>query len=1099
LFVSPTIATISEYIEAARFQNCIQPKTSIQPVSRSGEISLSFAQQRLWFLDQLEKPSTTYNCLTAVRLVGSLHVAALKKAINEIVKRHEALRTTFPSVNGFPIQVIASTSIVALPIVDLQGLSEEQQSKEVQCLAIREAQRPFNLANELLVRVTLLRLKENSHVLLLTIHHIVTDGWSGSIFWHELSVLYKAFSSGQPSPLADLPIQYADFAVWQCQWLKGKTLETQIAYWKKQLTGLSPVLELPTDRPRPTIETFRGAKQSFQLTRELTQHLKALNYSSKTTLFMTLLTAFAILLSRYSQQEDLAIGTPIANRTHSEIESLIGFFANTLVMRIDLQGNPSFTDLLVRVRQVALDAYAHQDLPFEKLVEELNPERHLSHHPLFQVLFALQNPLDTILEMPGLTILPEEVDSVTAKFDLTLSMMETKQGLKGYIEYNTDLFDVATITRIVEHFQTLLEGIVANPEQRLSDLALLTTAERHQLLVELNNTQTDYPKNTCIHQLFEAQAKRTPDAVAVIFENLQLTYQQLNHRANQLAHYLISLGVKPETLIGICVERSLNLIVALLAILKAGAAYVPLDPAYPQERLAYMLSDAQLSLLLTQEKLLNQLPNYQAQVICLDSDWEVISKECEHNPLSDVKPNNLAYIIYTSGSTGKPKGVLLAHQGLCNLALAQIQIFDVRPLSRVLQFASLSFDASVSEVFMALCAGATLCLARSDSLLPSENLMMLLRNQFITHVTLPPSVLAILPTEELPALQTIIVAGEACSADLVVKWSQGRRFFNAYGPTESTVCATVAECTDESKKTVIGRPIANIQIYILDTHLQPVPIGVLGELYIGGDGLARGYLNRPELSEEKFILNPFNNSKSKIQNPKLYKTGDLARYLPDGNIEFLGRIDNQVKIRGFRIELGEIEAAIAQHPSVQQTVVTASEDNPGDKRLVAYIVPHPEQALTTDELRRFLKQKLPDYMVPSAFVFLDALPLTPNGKIDRRALPLPNSSRPDLEETFVAPCTLTEQQIADIWIQLLKLEQIGIHDNFFALGGHSLLATQVISRLRQGFGIELPLQTLFEAPTVGELSSRIETIRWASQQLQAPANDTKNDYVEGEL
>jgi amino acid adenylation domain-containing protein len=758
---------------------------------------------------------------------------------------------------------------------------------------------------------------------------------------------------------------------------------------------------------------------------------------------------------------------------------MIGFFVNNLVLRTDLSDNPTFLQLLKQVREVVLEAYDHQNVPFEKLVEALHPERNLSYTPLFQINLALEDEPTAAVLLKDLTINLSEVGANhTAKLDLSLSLQKTEQGLTGAFEYSRDLFDATTIARIIEHWQTLLAGIVANPEQRLSDLPILTAIEQHKLLVEWNQTQQDYPQNLCIHQLFEAQVEQTPDAVAVIFKDKQLTYQELNAKANQLAHHLQTLGVKSETLVGICVERSFDMIIGLLGILKAGGAYVPIDPAYPSDRIAYMLDDSRLPVLLTQQKLVASLPEHQARVICLDSDWEEISVMSELPPQSDVTPENLAYVIYTSGSTGKPKGVLIAHRGLCNLAQAQIKLFDVQPDSRVLQFISFSFDASIGEIVTAVCAGATLCLGTTEELQPGQPLVRLLQQHSITHLTLVPSALAALPNEELPALQTIVVGGEPCPTSLVAQWAKGRRFFNAYGPTESTVCATVAQCFEGMDVLPIGRPIDNTLLYILDRYLQPVPIGVPGELHIASVGLARGYLNRPDLTAKKFIPNPFSNESGF----HLYKTGDKARYLPDGNIEFLGRIDNQVKIRGFRIELGEVEAAITSHPAVRETVVVAREDTPGNKRLVAYVVPKGEAVQETvlptiNELRSFLKTKLPDYMVPGAFVFLSAMPLTPNGKIDRRTLPAPDSSLRELENNFVAPSTPTEETLAAIWAEVLGLQKVGIHDNFFELGGHSLLATSVISRIQEAFKIELPLRHLFEAPTIASLSQVIETAR----------------------
>jgi amino acid adenylation domain-containing protein len=1125
LFEQPTVAELSELIDANYQANSEQPVSAIVPVSRNEYLPLSFAQSRLWFLSQLEGESATYNMPEPLRLIGSLNVAALEMAVQEIVRRHEVLRTTFKMVNGSPVQVITDASTVTIPVVNLQHLPEEEQSAQVQQLAIAESQQPFNLSNAPLLRVTLLRLEEQSHILLLTMHHIVSDGWSMGVFIDELSTLYHTFCTGKPSTLPELPIQYADFAHWQRQWLNEEVLETQINYWKQQLAGIPPLLELPTDRPRPSVQTFQGSSEYFQLDHELTQKLKTLSQKSGSTLFMTLLAGFATLLSRYSRQDDIVIGSPIANRNHSGIESLIGFFVNTLVLRTQFQENYTFLELLEQVRETTLGAYEHQDLPFEKLVEELQPERSLSHTPLFQVMFVLQNAPVSKQELPDLTMTPFKMESVTAKFDLTLSIEETATGLTGELVYNKDLFDAATISRMAECFQTLLEGIAANPQQQVTHLPLLSTAQAHQLLDEWNQTQVDYPRDKCIHELFEEQVEKTPDAVAVVFEDEQLTYRELNNRANQLACYLQVLGVKPETLVGICVERSLEMIVGLLGILKAGGAYVPLDPAYPQDRLSFMISDSQVAVLLTQQKLIANLPENSVQTICLDTDWETISAESETNISSGAQASNLAYVIYTSGSTGKPKGVLVAHQGLCNLALALINVFDVQPDSRVLQFASFSFDASISEVVMALCAGARLYLGTRESLLPGLSLMQLLQNQRISHVTLSPSALAAMPNVEFPDLRTIIVAGEACPPDLVARWSNGRRFINGYGPTESTVCATTAVCSNSDSAPPIGRPIPNVQVYILDRNLQPVPVGVPGELHIGGVGLARGYLNRPELTLTKFISNPFKASspfgevksqKSKVKSgiveeklqqslpsaphhlcssafsERLYKTGDLVRYLPDGNIEFLGRIDQQVKIRGFRVELGEIEALLSQHPAIQEVVVIVREDKPGDKRLVAYIMPNAE-APTASELRSFLKEKLTEYMIPSAFIMLESLPLTPNGKVDRKVLATLEQVQSETESTFIPPRTPVEEILAEIWAEILGLEKVGVNHNFFELGGHSLLATQVISRIHDSFQIQLPLRTLFENQTIADLAMSI------FEQIADETEDEEMDRILAEL
>jgi amino acid adenylation domain-containing protein len=1054
---------IIQFLHQAKFSDNSSLET-IRPIPRSQDIPLSFAQQRLWFVEQMQEVGATYNEFFALKIQGYLNVSIMEEVVTEIIRRHEVLRTNFVIKDTFPVQVIAPHTEISIPVVDLQLLSKDEQLIQVQKLIRQEQTQTFNLCDDFLVRITLLKLAEDSYVLLLNMHHIVSDGWSVGIFVREFTALYQAFAQGKSSPLPELSVQYADFACWQRELLNGDTFKTQLEYWQKQLAGAPPLLELPTDRVRSPKQTFSGSSVRMHLDSHLTHQLKLLSQQSGATLYMTLLGAFLILLSRYSNQEDIVVGSPIANRNRSEIESLIGFFINNLALRVNLEGNPTFTELLQRVRKVTLDAYAHQDLPFEQLVEKLQPERSLSYSPLFQIVFALQNtPLEE-LELPGLTLTPMEVERIVSKNDLILLVEEHNSELIALWDYNTDLFDAQTITRMAEHFQTLLTAIVANPQQTVGELPLLTATERHQLLVEWNNTQFDYPQDKCIHELFTAQVEKTPDAIAVVFQDQHLTYQQLNHHANQLANYLQSLGIGAEVPVGICVERSLEMAIGLLGILKAGAAYIPLSPNYPFERLSFILEDVQPPVILTQEHLLDKLPSSWSQVICLDSEWEDIAGFGEENPANKATPENLAYVIYTSGSTGKPKGVLVPHQGLCNLVQAQIQRFDVNPDSRVLQFAAFSFDASVSEVFMALCSGASLYLDTSEKLLPSSSLIELIQDKQITHITLPPSALAVLPTADLP-IKSLIVAGEACGSDLVAQWSSNRRFFNAYGPSECTVCATIAECTDSSKKPPIGRPISNTQVYILDKHLQPVPIGVTGEIYIGGVGVARGYLNRPDLTAQKFIANPFISDEL----ARLYKTGDFGRYLADGNIQFLGRIDHQVKIRGFRIEPDEIQAVLLQHPDIEDVVVVAREDNSLQQRLVAYVVE--QQQNSPQAYKNYLRELLPDYMIPSEFVLLESLPLSPNGKVDRHALPAPEQTRLKSESNFVLPRDTLELQLAEIWEEVLEVRPMGIKDNFFDNGGHSLLAIRLMSKIEKAFGKNLPLTTLFSCPTVEQLAS----------------------------
>ncbi|QDL09671.1 non-ribosomal peptide synthetase [Brasilonema octagenarum UFV-E1] len=1037
------------------------------PVSREQPLALSFAQQRLWFLDQLEGENCVYNVPFFWQLNGFLNRAALEQAIAEIVQRHEVLRTSFSVVDGSPIQVIHANPQLTIQVLDWRQLTEKDQLKKAQQLATEELQQPFDLSNPPLLRVKLLQLTDQSHLLLLVIHHIVCDGWSMDIFRRELFTFYTAFCTGKPSPLPELSLQYADFAHWQRQWLQGEVLQKQLNYWQKQLAAVPPLLELPTDKPRPSVQSFRGRSEFLQLNQDLTQKLKRLSQESGTTLFMTILAAFTLLLSRYSGQEDIVVGSAIANRNRREIEPLIGFFVNTLALRTNLQGNPTFLELLQRVKQVTLDAYDHQDLPFEKLVDELGLERSLSHHPLFQVAFGLQNATQEKLEIPGLTLTRFEWENTTTLFDLSLIFRETPQGLIGEWEYATDLFEAKTIQRMAGHFEVLLKGIVDNPNQPINTLSLLTEDECQQLQI-WNKTQTNYPLNQTLVDLFEAQVAKNPDNIALVFESQHLTYQQLNQKANQLAHYLIqNHQIQPNTLIGICVERSLEMIVGVLGILKAGAAYVPIDPNYPQERIQWILQDSGTSLLLTQSFITEKLPTTQlkhpCQVICIDqTDF---SFALTNNPSLQSTPDNLAYVIYTSGSTGRPKGVMIEHRGLTNLALSSANTFQVQPQSRFLQLASFSFDISIGEIATTFVVGACLYLAKKETLLPSQVLVDFLINHKISHMIIPPSVLSVLPQAPLPDLQTIVVGGEACPAELVAQWAPGRRFFNGYGPTESTVGAASALCQPNGKKPSIGKPLPNIRIYILDAHNQPLPPGIPGELCIAGVGLARGYLNRPDLTAEKFIeIDLF----GKIE--RIYKTGDLARWGDDSNLEYLGRIDEQVKLRGFRIELGEIESLLLQHPSVKEAVVILYETD-SNPRLIAYVTAEEKSFNLGSELKDYLKTRLPNYMVPSQIMVLDKLPLTPNGKLDRRALPTPNTAA---SSDFEMPVTPTETLLASLWQGLLKVKSVGRRDNFFELGGHSLLATQLITRIRDSFGVELPVRKVFEQSVLSELAWEID-------------------------
>lgn len=1083
LFEIPTIAQSAKAIEANQLTGDQPEVPPIKPVSRDQVLPLSFSQMRLWFLDQLEPNGFFYNIPTALRLSGNLNADALEQSLNEIFNRHESLRTTFNDQDGKPYQEISADMVLPLEKIDLRSLPESEREADLKRRVVEEASQPFNLSSGPLFRVKLLYIDSEEYAVLLTMHHIISDGWSVAILIRELAALYAAFSQGKESPLPEISLQYPDFAHWQRGWLQGEVLDEQLSYWKEQLKGVPPLLELPTDRPRPVTQTFNGATVSRMLPKPLSDALKEISRNTGSTLFMTLLTAFQTLLYRYTGQPDICVGTPIANRNRLETENMIGFFVNTLVMRSQIYGDPTFHELLQQVRKVALGAYAHQDLPFETLVEELQPERDLSHSPLFQVMFVLQNiPMQSI-ELNEVTLSSLNSENKTAKFDLVLVVIEAPAGLRVSFEYNIDLFDTSTIERMTGHFQQLLEGIVADPEQKISRLPLMRAVEERRMLVEWNQTQMDFPKDRCMHEWFESLAAKSPDAVALTLGDWQLTYGELNHRANQLAYFLQKQNFERESLVGICMDRSLEMIVGILGTLKAGGAFIPLDPVYPPERLAYMINDSSISILLTQQALQERFADFNTQVICVDSNWWTMSLENENNLNLKIDPVNLAYIIYTSGSTGKPKGTMLQHLGWCNLAAAQQKAFGIGPGNRILQFSSLSFDASVWEFVMALLSGAALSLTHREILTTGQGLLEVLEKNAITTVTLPPSVLAVVPEAELPQLDTIITAGEACTPDLVARWSDGRRFFNAYGPTETTVCASMFQVPDDyAKNPPIGKPIGNFQLYILDDKFRPVPIGVPGELCIGSVGLARGYLNRPDLTAEKFIANPF----SREPGARLYRSGDLARYLIDGNIEFLGRIDHQVKVRGFRIELGEIEAVLDEHAEIRDVVVIVREDIPGDKRIVAYLVTTPDSEIKVGELKSYVRERLPEYMVPSAFMSLDELPLTPNGKVNRRALPAPDQSRPELENEYVAPRNNVEEKLATIGAELLGVEKVGIYDNFFELGGHSLLATQFISRLRSTFDVEVPLRSLFEKPIIAELAQVIENSKQASDTPAIP-------------
>ncbi|HEX3560510.1 MAG TPA: amino acid adenylation domain-containing protein [Pyrinomonadaceae bacterium] len=1062
-------------------QGIMPPKAERIPRREGGGLApLSFAQRRLWFFDQFEPGNPAYNLVSAVSLRGELDASALERSFGEVVRRHEALRTTFDFRDGEPVQVITPPQPLHLNVVDITHLPEAEHDGRIRSLIHEQTQASFDLKRGPLLRITLVRLRDDEHVLLLSMHHIVSDAWSMGVFVGEVVALYEAYASGREAALPNLPIQYADFAAWQREWLRGDVLEEQLDYWKQQLGGGLPILELPADRPRPALQTYNGASLSFPLSPALSQLLKAFCKAEGVTLFMTLLAAFKVLLYRYTGQEDLVVGSPIANRHRQELEGLIGFFVNTLAMRTDLSGDPTFKELLRRVRETALGAYAHQDLPFEYLVEQLQPERNLSHSPLVQVVFVLQNTPERKAELPGLFVTPLKYEAETAKFDLTLYFDELGPELQGTFEYNTDLFDADTIKRMAGHLRTLLEGVVADPSRRISELPLLTDAERRRLLLEWNDTRAVYPRDLCAHQLFEAQAERTPDAVAVALEDERLSYRELNARANMLAHYLRGLGVGAGDVVGVFMERSLEMIVGVIGALKAGAACLPLDPSYPSERLAFMLRDAGGAVVLSQQLLAASLPETGARVVCLDADWEEIALSSNENPRTHVTPESWVYVIYTSGSTGRPKGVCMPHRALVNLV--EWHLASPERSVRTLQFASLNFDVSFQEIFSTLAAGACLLLVRDSERVDIPALGRFVERNRVKRFHLPVVVLQKLAEEfcdkpqALLSLRELMVGGEQLQiTDAVVKLLARLKdctLYNHYGPSETHVVTFFRLPDDpESWPTLppLGRPIANTEIYLLDSRLRLVPVGVPGELYIGGACLAHGYLNRPALTAERFIPYPF----SREPGARLYKTGDLARYLKDGEIEFVGRNDFQVKIRGMRIELGEIEVTLRQHEGVRDCVVTVRQDAPGgEKRLAAYVIAHPGRSVEARQLRDYLRGRLPDYMLPSAFVLLEAFPLTTSGKIDRLALPAPERNL-ETEDGYVAPRGALEEVLSTIFAEVLQLERVGVRDNFFDLGGHSLLATQIASRVREAFRVEVPLRKIFETPTIEGLAQSL--------------------------
>jgi amino acid adenylation domain-containing protein len=1048
----------------------------ILPQSReTNKFPLSFAQQRLWFLDQLEPDTAVYNIPDIHHFSGPLNLLALERSLNELIRRHESLRTTFHSIDGEPVQVIEEAQPRKIEVIDLSGLPEAEREAESQRMAHDEAERPFDLTRGPLFRFRLVKLEEQEHLLLLTMHHIISDGWSLGVLGRELSALYQAFSANQSSPLEELTIQYADFAVWQRQWLQGETLEKQLVYWREKLGGELPMLDLLTDRPRPAVQTYRGSAVERELGAAVTERLKQVSMENGATLFMTLLAAFNVALWRYTRQQDILVGSPIANRNRTEIEGIIGFFVNTLVLRSTVSPEMTFREFLGQVRETTLGAYGHQDVPFERLVEELQPERTLNRQPLFQVLLTLQTWEEMQLE--GLELSFMNTRREVTKFDLSFFLTETDNGLYSWFAYNTDLFDGATIARLLKHFHTLLEGIAANPDARLSELSLMTTEERQQL-EEWNQTQTEYERDKCVHQLVELQAARQPDAIAVVYGEKQISYGELNRRANQLAHYLRAHGVGIETRVGVLMERSVNWIVALLGILKAGGVYVPLDGSYPAGRLRFMLEDAGIGLLLTE----SGQPQIEAsEVVYLDQGWEWLESESAENPENVTQADDLAYLMYTSGSTGQPKGVGVPHRAI-NRLVSNTNYVKFDESDRVAQISNASFDAATFEIWGALLNGCRLVVLEKEMALSPKELERQLLEHEISVMFLTTALFnqtALNRPDIFASLKYMVYGGDAVdprAVQRVLEEGKPQHLVNGYGPTEGTTFTTWYDAreSDIGARTIpIGQPLSNTEVWVLDQQGRMAPVGVAGELYIGGDGLARGYLGRPELTAEKFVPHPF----SRQPGARLYRTGDLVRYREDGNVEFLKRMDQQVKVRGFRVELGEIESTLNQYWAVVESVVVDRKDASGDTRLIAYIVPEEGVEPTSLELLTFLQEKLPSYMFPSAFITIKEIPLTPNGKVDRRALPVPEQVEVATGAGFIAPRTEMEQLVAEIWRETLGITQVGAESNFFDLGGHSLLATRVMNRIRERCGVELPLRVLFEFPTVVSLAAKLDAAR----------------------